>query len=788
MNRKQRRAVAKHGETSRNPSAGTAAIPMDIAELLGEGRKHLQAGRLSAAEACYRRVLAAQPEHPDALHLLGIIAHHMRRHDVAITLIGRAIKQNGQNPFYFSNLGNALQDQGRRDEAIAAYRQATAIKPDYAEAYSNLGNALRNHGKRDEAIAACRQAIAIKPAFAEAHYNLGAALQDLRHLDQAIAAYRQAIATKPDFAAAHCNLGAALREKGSLAEAITAYRQAIRIKPDFAEAHSNLAIALQDQRKLDEAIAALRQAIGIRPDFAEAHYNLGNALRDHGKLDEAIAAYRQAVAINPGYAEAHSNLGNALRNQGKIDEALNSYDRAIQLKPDIECLMGVLLHTKMKICDWSGYGSSVAALHDRIASEEKLEIPFHVLALPSSRELQRKVSEIWISAKSPASGELGEISKLPQHERIRVGYFSPHFHNHPGALLMAELFEKQDRSKFELIAFSLGPDTGDDMRRRLKAAFDKFIDVRNMSDRDVALLARSLEIDIGVDRDGFTDGARTSIFAMRVAPIQVNYLGYPGTMGADYIDYLIADSTLIPTSHQPHYAEKIVYLPNSYQPNDRKRQISDRLFTRSELGLPQEGFVFCCFNNNYKIIPDTFDSWMRILGQIDGSVLWLLGGSQTVSKNLRHEARARGIDPGRLVFAPRIKLPDHLARHRMADLFLDTLPYNAHTTASDALWTGLPVLTQIGETFAARVAASLLNALHLPELVTTTREAYEALAVELATNPAKLASLKRKLADNRLTAPLFDTELFTKHIEAAYTAMYERYHADFPPDHIYVPK
>jgi predicted O-linked N-acetylglucosamine transferase (SPINDLY family) len=322
----------------------------------------------------------------------------------------------------------------------------------------------------------------------------------------------------------------------------------------------------------------------------------------------------------------------------------------------------------------------------------------------------------------------------------------------------------------------------------LKVAFDKFIDVRNMSDRDIALLARSLEIDIGVDRDGFTEGARTNIFAMRAAPLQVNYLGYPGTMGADYIDYLIADSTLIPASHQPHYSEKIVYLPNSYQPNDRKRRISDKTFTRSELGLPHEGFVFCCFNNNYKITPDVFDGWMRILEHVDGSVLWLLEGSKMVAKNLKNEASVRGIDPDRLVFAPRMALPDHLARHRMADLFLDTLPYNAHTTASDALWTGLPVLTQIGETFATRVAASLLKAVHLPELITTTQEAYEALAVELATNPAKLASIKGKLARNRLTTPLFDTELFTKHIESAYTTMYERYHADLPPDHIYVPK
>ena len=326
------------------------------------------------------------------------------------------------------------------------------------------------------------------------------------------------------------------------------------------------------------------------------------------------------------------------------------------------------------------------------------------------------------------------------------------------------------------------------MRQRLKVAFDKFIDVRNMSDRDVALLARSLEIDIGIDLNGFTEGERTDIFAMRAAPIQVSYLGYPGTMGADYIDYLIADPTLISASHQPHYTEKIVYLPNSYQPNDRKRRISDKVFTRAEAGLPQEGFVFCCFNNNYKITPDIFESWMRILGRVGGSVLWLFEDNEIAARNLKKEASVRDIDPERLVFARHMALPEHLARHRLADLFLDTLPYNAHTTASDALWAGLPVLTQIGETFAGRVAASLLNAVRLPELITTTRDAYEELAVELATDPAKLAGIKQKLSDNRLTTPLFDTELFAKHIEAAYMQMYERYQAGLPPDHIHVPQ
>ena len=451
-------------------------------------------------------------------------------------------------------------------------------------------------------------------------------------------------------------------------------------------------------------------------------------------------------------------------------------------------LMGDLLRTQMTICDWSNYASGVAELRAQLSRGEKAAPPFFVLALLKfSRSAKKGLGNLG-GRKVSGSGEHKGISPLPGHRRIRIGYFSADFREHAVAILMAGLFEEHDRSKFEVTAFSLGPDIDDDMRTRLKVAFDKFIDVRAMSDRDVVSLARNFEIDIAVDLNGLTRDARTSIFAMRAAPIQVNYLGYPGTMGADCIDYLIADPVVIPDADQPHYAEKIVYLPNAYQPNDRKRLIADKVFTRSELSLPQEGFVFCCFNNNYKIVPDVFDSWMRILGHVDGSVLWLLKDSDIAARNLKKEARVRGVDPDRLVFAPRMTLPDHLARHRLADLFLDTLPYNAHTTASDALWTGLPVLTQIGEAFAGRVAASLLRAVGLPELVTTTRDAYEALAIELAGNPAKLASIKRKLSDNRLTTPLFDTALFTRHIEAAYTAMYERHRAGLPPDHIRVPQ
>ncbi|TRZ64794.1 MAG: tetratricopeptide repeat protein, partial [Rhodocyclaceae bacterium] len=508
------------------------------------------------------------------------------------------------------------------------------------------------------------------------------------------------------------------------------------------------------------------------------------ALRDLKRHVEALESYDRALTIKPDHADALNNRGNAFSDLMRPEEALESYDQALKIKPDYEFLYGTCLHTRMKICDWSDLGNRFALLGEKVAGDERVSPPFPVLSISNSRVLHRKAAEIWGKAKYPVGQTLPGIEIRSRHDKIRIGYFSADFHNHATAYLMAELFELHDKSKFELTAFSFGPDQNDDMRRRLVAAFDRFVNVREQSDRDVAVLARSMNIDIAVDLKGFTQDARPGIFSVRAAPVQVNYLGYPGTMGAGYIDYLIADPTLIPESHRKDYAEKIAYLPNSYQVNDAKRGIVDKVFSRAELGLPQTGFVFCCFNNNYKITPETFDGWMRILKNVEGSILWLLEDNPAVASNLCKEAELRGVNGSRLIFAKRMPLQEHLPRNRLADLFLDTLPCNAHTTASDALWEGLPVLTCLGETFAGRVAASLLNAIHLLELITSTPEAYEALAIELATNPEKLRKIGQKLAANRSTTPLFDCRRFTRDIEAIYTAMNERYQAGLAPDHL----
>jgi predicted O-linked N-acetylglucosamine transferase (SPINDLY family) len=511
--------------------------------------------------------------------------------------------------------------------------------------------------------------------------------------------------------------------------------------------------------------------------------NKGVSLHELKRYDEAIACYDKALSLQPDYHEALTNKGATLKELERYDEAIACYGKALNLSPNIDWIYGDLVDVKLKICNWLDLTTLLEIISKKVIANEKTLQPFSLLTLTDDALLHKKSSEIATKSRYPFTSILGDIPKHPKREKIRVGYFSADLKNHPVAFLMAELFEIHDRGKFEIFAFSLVR-ACDSMSMRLKKAFDHFIDVDGMSDVAVAKLARDYSIDIAVDLSGFTKDARTGIFSYCAAPIQVNYLGYPGTMGTNYIDYIIADKTLIPLESQSYYSEKAVYLPNSYQVNDRNRLISDRKFTRQELGLPEEGFVFCCFNNNFKILPSTFDSWMRILKAVEGSVLWLLQDNPQAVENLKKEAHKKGIDMRRLVFADRAPLSEHLARHRSADLFIDTLPYNAHTTASDALWTGLPVLTLQGHSFTSRVASSLLNAIELPELITYTQEAYEALAIELAKNREKLASIKQKLENNRLTTPLFDTPLFTRNLEAAYIEMMERYWLDLKPDHI----
>ncbi|MHC1944486.1 tetratricopeptide repeat protein [Bradyrhizobium sp. UFLA06-06] len=742
-----------------------------------------QRGQLAAAEKIYEDILRQQPDNFDALHLLGLISAQTGRSERGVDLIRRAIRLNGNVADAHSNLGNALRALRRFDEALASFDRAIVLRQDLAPALYNRGLTLAEVGRHEEALASYDRVIALVPDHADAHRNRGAALRKLERPEEALASLDKAIALKPNDAGAHNDRGNVLNDLKRFDDALASYDRA----PGIAGACYNRGNVLVDLDRLEEAVASYDKAIALQPDYAEAYNNRGSALFRLRHHDAALASIDKSIQHKGDDAAAYANRGKVLSVLARYPEALAAYDKAVALKPDQADIEGYRLHAKSHICDWADFDAECDQLIELIRTRNATTPPFLFCSVPSSTADQLLCATRWTAKNHPPSASQRWRGERYDHDRIRIGYFSSDFCNHATSLLMAGMFECHDRSKFETVAISWSPNDPSEMRRRLEASFDRFVEVRDINDDAVADLIRQLEIDILVDLKGFTAGSRTRVLGRRPAPIQVNYLGYPGTLGAPFIDYIIADRTVIPDHHREFYSEKVVALTNSYQANDDKRVIADRVFTRGDVGLAPTGFVFCCFNNNYKITPDMFDRWMRILGRVEGSMLWLLEANADSAANLRKEAAARGVAAERLVFAPRMSLPDHLARHRLAGLFLDSTPYNAHTTASDALWAGLPVLTILGDTFASRVAASLLHAVGLPELIAESPDAYERMAVDLATHPEKLAALKARLAANRLTAPLFDTKRFTRHIEAAYTAMYERHQAGIAPDHIVVP-
>jgi len=712
-----------------------------------------QQGKFQDAAKLYQRVLQQQPKHFDALHLLGVIAYQTNNFPVAAQLIDSAIAINNRSASAFNNKGLVQQELQNYAVALDAFEQAIRLKPDYPQAYFNLANLLNGMGNATESVAAYDQCLLHSPNFSHGWVNRGNALQNLGLIDQAI----------------------------------KSYQQAIKIQADSVEALNNLGMIYARLNQFDEAKKHFDLAIKIAPNNASSFNNRGNLFTGASQFEAALLDFNEAVRLKPDYAEAFNNRGNVLKSLRRLDESIASYGQALKINPDIEFLHGSWLHSRMEICDWHDFDQHLKVLTEKVTNGRRATTCFSLLALTDSEALHLKAANIWIAYRCPVTTSLSPIVKRPKQQKIRVGYFSADFHNHATAYLIAEFLRLHDKDKFELVGFSYGPDRKDIMRQKMVSCFSVFFDVRKKSDLQVATLAREQQIDIAIDLKGFTTDSREGIFAYRTAPIQINYLGYPGTMGGVCMDYILADHTVIPTKHRDNYSEKVISLPHSYQVNDRGRVIADKIFTREELGLPATGFIFCCFNNNYKITPKTFDSWMRILKQVPQSVLWLLEDNAWAANNLRHEAMKRGVLPERLVFAKRLTLTEHLARHRIADLFLDTLPYNAHTTASDALWAGLPLLTCMGASFASRVAASLLRALDLSELITESASAFEARAISLASDSGELSAIKEKLKRQLVTAPMFDTLTLTRHIEWAYTQVYNRYQSGLAPDHLAVP-
>jgi predicted O-linked N-acetylglucosamine transferase (SPINDLY family) len=607
-------------------------------------------------------------------------------------------------------------------------------------------------------------------------------------LQQALSDASQMLEKFPNSAVLYNITGASNAGLMQFETAIDNYKQSLKIKPDYAKAYNNMAIALNAKGDSEAAVDSCKQALKLEPDYADAYNNMGIALNDKGDPEAAIDSYKQAIRIKPHDAEVYNNMGVALVEKGELNAGIKSYEMALGIKPDYQDALVNKLKQQSRICDWTALKEDQNLIAKLGISTESLS-PLSILPLEDSPKRHRVRSEILTKKLHGYKTPLPPAAKPSQKpQRLRIGYFSADFCEHPVAYLMAKVLETHDRKRFEVYGYSIGPAKDDDMRQRLIEAFDVFIDVHNMTDLDVALLARQDKIDIAIDLTGYTKYHRAGIFAYRAASVQINYLGYPGTMGADFIDYIIADQNLIPMDSQKFYSEKPIYLPHHYQAQDNTLSISNDTPSRLDLGLPDKGFIFCAINNSYKIRMPEFDVWMRLLSHVDGSVLWLLESNKFVKDNLLKEAQARGISAERLVFAQGVSHETYLAQFRRADLYLDTFNYNAGATASNALWAGLPVLTKLGRGYTARMAGSLLTSIGLPELATHSEEDYESLALALATDPERLAKIRQTLADNRLSTPLFDTALFTKHLENGFEQVYQRYYDGKPPDDIFVPE
>ena len=818
---KQRKGKRRSKRTNRKPTPRG----LDVAAEIKRAVAAHQAGQLDVAEAGYRRVLAVMPDHPDALHLSGVVAHQTGDPETAVERIRRAIRINPDKALYHCNLGAALEARGDGDAAMAAYEDALARQPDHPDAHNRLGTAHYKGGRFAEAAAACRRAIEIRPEFPEALNNLGAALKSLGELDDAEDAYRKAVALRPEYAVGWNNLGVVLRERGAPDEAMACHRHALSLQPSLPDAHVNLGMALVDAGQVEAALGAYQQALELAPKNASAQNNLGNALKALGRMAEAEACYRRAVAIDPAFASAHNNLGtvlkergdtagavdcyrtalsirpdsagyaynlgNTLRDSGDKASAVSAYRRALKADPGFADALNALVDQLQKDCDWESLESEwprLDALTDAAlaAGNRPGETPYVNLCRHPDPARNLIVARAWSKDIARRVGGTGvtfpETARSENRKPITLGYLSADFRNHPVAHLMRGIFRRHDRDRFRICCYSYGKDDGSAYREGIRRDADRFVDLRAADHLEAARRIHDDGVDILVDLTGHTQDGRMEVCALRPAPVQVSFLGFPGTTGADFIDYLIADRAVVPEDHARHYHEALVRLPHSFLPADADQPVSAPAEGRSAFGLPESAVVFCSFNGGHKIEPVMFATWMEILRRVEGSVLWLSGMGEVPADNLRRAAVAAGTSPDRLIFARRVPdKADHLGRLALADLALDTRIYNGHTTTVDTLWAGVPVIACEGTHFASRVSAGALAAVGLSELVVSGPEDYTDLAVRLAGQPDARRRLRGKLASARQTAPLFDTDRFTRHLERAFVAIWERFSDGLDP-------
>lgn len=697
----------------------------DIADELNRAVAFHRSGDIEKAESGYRAVLKFDPKHPDALHLMGMIASRKGEFESAVRLIRQAIRRFPASDIYHNNLGNALARLNRPDEAVDAYREALRINPGSVDAINNLATNLKESGRTDEALGC--------------------------------------------------------------------FKKALSINPDSAEVYNNMGNALTDLGQFDAAVDCFRKATALKPDYAIAYNNWGTVLKQRERYPEAIESYTRSVQADPEYAEAFNNLGETLADMGKIDEAIPFFKRAIELKPEFGLATGNLFYALTRICAWEQSKELGPVLDTFTANAIEdgrcpPEDPFLNLVRHDRPESSFAVAAAWSSITgrraSRRACHFDFTGRKDSRKKIVIGYLSSNFHDHPMAHLISGLLAVHNRNAVKVLCFSSGRDDGGEYRRRIIKGCDEFIDIRHLNHYDAARRIYEAKVDILVDLMGHTKGNRLDVCAQRPAPVQVRYLGMAGTTGASFFDYLIADEVVVPPAHFPYYSEKIVHLPHCYQVNDRGQKASSNVFCRKDFGLPERGFVFCSFNQPYKIDPVIFRTWMSILQLVPESVLWLQGGNSAAERNLKRTAAATGIEEERIIFAKRMGKVDHLRRLELADLALDTRMVSGAATTSDALWAGVPVVAMKGDHFSSRMSASILKAGGFPELTVDTIEEYRSLAVGLAKNPEGLALKKKRLGAGLIATPLFDTQRFAELIETAYDRMWQICCSTGNPAHI----
>ena len=752
--------------------------------LLQNAQKFIQNNEFELASKILKEGQANFPKEFLFINLLAQISLRNKKIIDGITLLKQSLQINPQQQLVMFDLGIALSLNDQLDEAVIFFDKSIELEPRNLKVYVRKAITLRKLNRVNDSIDCYQKIIDLDPNFIDAYTNKAELLYSIGELEESLHFYQQAIKIDIENPTLFIRCGIIFSKLDRIGEAISSYKKSIAITSENPGAFKNLAYIFKDLRQYDKACFYLKKTAEINPDY-EVLTNLAQIYCQLGNYKEGIVHYDKAIKVQPGNAEVHALKAYACNSQGEFNQAILSFDNALNVDKDFKYSYGDRFHAKKNICDWSNFEQDLNWLNLKIKERKSVAVPLAICGFVDDPGTHKLGAELFVHDKFPLDNSLGPISKYPKNKKIKIGYFSGDFTEHPVAYLVTELFKMHDKSKFELYAFSYSTNAESKIRLRIQKSFDEFIDVSNHGDKQITLMSREKNIDIAIDLSGHTKNSRPSIFAMRAAPIQINFLGYPGTTGASYIDYNISDKFIIPKELLKYYSEKIIYLPKCYQPNEEKIIPGTKVFSRRSEGLPDSGFVFCCFNNSWKITPQIFKVWIRLLLSVDGSVLWFPGFSSFAIKNLKKECAKLGVDENRLIFSSIEKLrQDHHKKIKLADIFLDCFPYGAQSTATDFLRVGIPIVTLRGLSFSNRVASSLLMNLNLPELITTTEVDYENLAIKLANNPKYLNEIKAKLILNVETSSIFNVEEYTRSVESAYTMAYERYHDNLNPENL----